>query len=98
MLFRSANTSASPEHPANDPEQRQGFLVNSRLEPRGQAAIAPEDAAIDPATGAVHLFFPRVRAITLNDKELTFVTRFGSVTVQKRFRLKDMMYKGQLEL
>jgi len=93
-----ANTSAGAEHPANDPAQIQGFLVTSRLEPRGQATIAPEDATIDPATGAVHLFFPRTHPITLNDKELTFVTRFGSVTVQKRFRLKDMMYKGQLEL
>jgi hypothetical protein len=93
-----ADNPVSAEHPANDPAQIQGFLVNSKLEPRGQRPIAPEDAAIDSATGAVHLFFPRTHAITLTDKELTFVTRFGSVTVQKRFRLKDMMYKGQLEL
>jgi len=93
-----ADTPASAEHPANDPAQIQGFVVNSRLVPRGQRAIAPEDAAIDPATGAVHLFFPRTHELTHNDKEVNFVTRFGSVTVQKRFRLKDMMYKGQLEL
>lgn len=92
------NTPASAEHPANDPEQIAGFLANSKLMPRGQSVAAPEDAAIDPATGAVHLFFPRTHAVTPSDKEVNFITRFGSVTVQKRFRLKDMMYKGQLEL
>ena len=93
-----ANNPASAERPANDPAQIQGFLVNSRLVVRGQPAFAPEDAEIDGATGAVHLFFARTHAITANEKEANFITRFGSVTVQKRFRLKEMLYKGQLAL
>jgi hypothetical protein len=93
-----ANTTASPEHPANDPAQIQAFIGNSRLVPRGEPEIVPESAEIDAATGAVHLFFPRAHAITPADKEVTLFTRFGSVRVQKRFRLKDLMYKGRLEL
>jgi hypothetical protein len=93
-----ANTAAAPELPANDPAQIEGFLANSRLMPRGGPAIVPENARIDRATGAVHLFFPRTRAIRAEDKEVTFLTRFGSVRVQKKFRLKEMMYKGRLEL
>jgi hypothetical protein len=27
-----------------------------------------------------------------------FATRFGSMTLQKQFRLKDMTYKGRIEL
>ncbi|MBV9762858.1 MAG: hypothetical protein JO340_20025 [Acidobacteriaceae bacterium] len=93
-----ANVAPSAEHPADDPQQVQGFIANSRLLVRGGAAIAPEDAKIDAKTGAVHLFFPRSRPIVASDKEVNLVTRFGSVNVQKRFRLKDMMYKGQLAL
>ncbi len=93
-----ASNPARPAQSANDPAQIQGFLVNSRLIARGQPSIAPDDAVIDEATGAVHLFFPRTHAITANDKEASFVTRYGSVSVQKKFRLKDMLYKGQLAL
>lgn len=92
-----ANVAPSAEHPADDPAQIQGFIANSRLMTRA-AAIVPEDAKIDPSSGVVHLFFPRGHAIALSDKEVNFVTRFGSVNIQKRFRLKDMTYKGQLEL
>lgn len=92
------NVPVTAEHPASDPAQLQGFIFNSRLMPRGKPAFAPENAKIDAATGAVHLFFPRTYAITPKDKEVNFVTRFGSVTVQKKFRLKDLVYKGQLEL
>jgi hypothetical protein len=93
-----ANVAPSAEHPAEDPAQLQAFIANSRLIFRSGSAIAPEEAKIDPSTGAVHLFFPRSRAIALNDKEVNLVTRFGSVNVQKKFRLKDMTYKGQLAL
>ena len=55
-------------------------------------------AALDAATGAIHLFFPRTAAINLKDKEVLFATRFGSMKIEKRFRLKDMTYRGKLEL
>jgi hypothetical protein len=87
------------EREPQDPAQiERGFIVNSELLPRGKAAITPEDAKFDSATGAVHLFFPRREPIAAGDKEVTFSTRFGSVTVRKKFRLKEMAYKGQLEL
>jgi hypothetical protein len=93
-----ANTAGAAEHPANDPGQIEGFIANSRLMPRGEPAIVPENARIDSATGAVHLFFPRTHAIRAEDKEVMFLTRFGSVRIQKKFRLKDLTYKGRLEL
>src|ERR1700761_3616283 len=65
-------TEHPPTDPAHDPEQIQGFIMNSRLVPRGQPPIPAEDAAIDAATGAVHLFFPRTRAITLRVKALQY--------------------------
>jgi hypothetical protein len=84
--------------PGLSQETIQGLIRTSALLPRGHAAIHPDNAKLDTATGALHLFFPKNDPITLSEKEVTFVTRFGSLTVQKRFRLKDMMYSGKLEL
>jgi hypothetical protein len=107
LASASPRTSAAPgdesrggvEREPQDPAQvARAFIGNSALLPRGKPAIAPEDAKFDAATGAVQLFFPRSARISLSDKEVTFVTRFGSLTVQKKFHLKDMTFKGQLEL
>ncbi len=82
-----------------DPEQMlEGLMGQSRLMPRGEKAIAPDDVKLDAASGALHLFFPRTERLSLKTKEVVFATRFGSMTIYKRFRLKDMRYEGKLEL
>ena len=75
----------------------EGFMTNSALVTR-RGSIRPKNAQLDAPSGVVHLFFPRSQAITLNDKEVLFETRFGSLTVSRKFRLKDMVYAGKLEL
>jgi len=84
---------------AADPEHLlEGMMAHSRLLIKGRVPIACEDAKIDSQTGTVHLFFPRSVEIKRSDKEVAFSTRFGSLTVEKRFRLGDMAYRGKLEL
>ncbi len=84
---------------AHDPEQMlEGLMAQSKLMRRGRKSIAPEDVKLDASTGALHFFFPRSTAIELNDREVMFATLFGSMTIQKQFRLKDMIYRGKLEL
>lgn len=82
----------------NPEEMLEGLMAASQLIPRGKAAIRPEDAKLDGSTGTLYIFFPRTEPIALDDKEVTFTTRFGALTVQKRFGLKDMRYQGKLEL
>jgi hypothetical protein len=80
------------------PEQMLRMLIeNSRLFTRS-FDIPAEDAKLDTSTGTLHIFFPRGRPITLDDKEVVLKTRFGSVSLTKKFRLKEMMYAGRLEL
>jgi hypothetical protein len=82
-----------------DPEQMlEGLMAESRLRLRGRKPIMPKDAKLDAASGTLYLFFPRTEAISTKDKEIVFTTRFGSMTVRKQFRVKDMTYKGKLEL
>ena len=95
----TSDTLDSTGRDAHDPEEMlEGLMSTSRLFPHGLPPITPEDVKLDPATGAIHLFFPRSEAISLPNKEVAFATRFGSMKIQKTFRLKDMVYKGKLEL
>jgi hypothetical protein len=85
-----------------DSQNPEGMLEElmsaSRLVPRGKGGLAPQDVKLDAPTGAVHLFFSRTDPVTLRDKEITFFTRFGSMSLTGKFRLKDMVYHGKLEL
>ena len=91
--------SDSAEATPRNPEEMLGAVMRySRLYPKGKTALRPVDATIDGATGDLHLFFSRSEAITLDQKEVTFETRFGSLTILKKFRLKDMVYQNVLEL
>ncbi len=82
----------------NPEEMLEGLMAASRLIPKGKAAISPDDAKLDGNSGTLYVFFPKAEPIAVDDKEVTFTTRFGALTVQKRFRLKDMTYRGKLEL
>ncbi len=82
-----------------NPEQMlEGVLRYSRLYPRGKHPILPEDAKLDNKTGVLRIFFPRKDPLSLKDKEVAFETRFGSLSILKPFRLKDMVFQGNLEL
>ena len=87
----------NPQDPRNPEEMLEGVMHYARLFPHGKQPIRPDDAKLD-ASGTIHLFFPRSQAITVDDKDVTFEVRFGSLSVLKKFRLKDMLYKGELEL
>jgi hypothetical protein len=83
---------------SRNPEQMlQALMANSRLLTHS-FSIGAADAKLDSATGTLHLFFPRTRQITVSDKDVVLETRFGSVSLTKKFRLKDMVYAGKLEL
>jgi hypothetical protein len=48
--------------------------------------------------GAVAFFFPKTSEITLEDKEVEFITRVARIEVRRKFKLKDMMVGDKLEL
>ena len=83
----------------DDPEHLlEGLMTHSKLLIKGRTPLTCHDAKIDPETGAVHLFFPKSFEINRSNKEVMFTTRFGSLSVEKRFRLGDMAYNGRLQL
>jgi len=48
--------------------------------------------------GSVAFFFPKTSAITLDDKEVEFVSRVARIEVRRKFKLKDMVVADKLEL
>ena len=66
--------------------------------------VAPLDVKVNAGQGMaeVYLLFPRsqpdAHVITLDDKEVELVAQIGPLDVRRKFRLKDMVFEGKLEL
>jgi hypothetical protein len=60
--------------------------------------IAAESAQKLPGEGGVAFLFPKASAITLDDKEVEFVSKVGRLEVKRKFKLKEMVLADKLEL
>lgn len=89
----------TPPTPVKLGQMRSGLMASTRLLVKGRnRPIVPDDVKLDEKTGAIHFFFPRTDPITLDDKDVTLSSQFGSMRLVEKFRLKDMTDKGKLEL
>jgi len=93
--------------PSDDdgPEERQQKLTFLKETTRLERRDDPLDlqrvkiASRTPQSPSGTLFyFSRVFPLTLEDKQVTFVTKVGPLEVKCKFTLRDMMYRGNLEL
>jgi hypothetical protein len=70
------------------------------LEPKGKRNLQP--GIVQPLTssyGSILFGFSKeLLKITPDDKEVTFTTQVGKLSVKTKFVLKDMMYRGELAL
>jgi hypothetical protein len=89
----------------DDPAERQQKLdvlkETTRLERRDDPLELQrvKIALRTPRSPAGTLFyFSRVLPITPEDKQITFVTKVGPLEVKCKFNLRDMIYRGSLEL
>ena len=78
-------------------EQRIDMLRSTtKLERKGGAPIYLERAK-SMLQGEL-FYFPRLDKITPSNKEVTFSTKLGPLEFKAKFELKDMIYRGKLEL
>lgn len=63
-------------------------------------SIAAAEVQVNPGQPAPELFllFPRTREIRLEDKDVEVQSNLGSFEIRRKFRLKDMVFEGKLEL
>jgi hypothetical protein len=84
--------------PKTSEENLEWFMANSRLLAKGEAPEPPQNVKIDPKSGAVHLYFLRSDEALSHKRDVTFITRYGAMNVQARFRIKDMRVDGRPDL
>jgi hypothetical protein len=89
----------------DEPSERQRKLdilkESTRLE-RKDDPLELQGVKIAPRTplspsGTLY-YFSRALPLTLEDRQVTFVTKVGPLEVKCRFTLRDMLYHGKLEL
>jgi hypothetical protein len=90
------------EVPGAEPDS--GFAIlkdNTTLEHKGdriklnRVELAPGNSVSEAGT---LFYFSRLLALKLEDKEAIFTTKLGPLKVKCKFTLKDMLYRGNLEL
>jgi hypothetical protein len=74
-------------------------LEQTALIIKGKEPIKPTDFRIVGQGRISAVFaFPKTNPIDVDDKEVEFQTKLGTVSIREKFRLKDMMFNGKLEL
>jgi hypothetical protein len=88
--------------PGVDPDLNTDILkANTTLEHKGdeiklhKVEAAPTNNLSPDGT---LFYFSRVLALRLEDREVTFVTKLGPLDIKCKFALRDMLYRGKLEL
>jgi hypothetical protein len=78
-------------------EQRDAMLREfTKLERHGAPTIYLERS--QSITGGLRFYFSRLEPITASNKEIAFSTKMGPLEMKAKFPLKDMLYRGKLEL
>ena len=70
------------------------------LKRKNKEPIRPEVVQMRNQEESVTLYvaFPRTDPIVLEDKNVEFEMKLGPMTVQRKFKLKDMVFDGKLEI
>ncbi len=76
------------------------LIKNTSLSVKGKDPIAPADVQVggNEQKALVLFVFPRTTPLTIEDKDVEFSTKLGPMLVKQKFRLKDMLFNGKLEL
>ena len=93
-----SSSDPNPQQIKSKEETLEWFMANSLLVIKGSPAMRPQNAQVDPGTGTVHLVFQRSDKLMTNKHEIEFVTRYGSMNVQAKFRPQDMRVSGHPDL
>ncbi len=77
-----------------------GLKENIRIRIKGKPDIVAEHVQVDRQGRSVdlYIFFPKGRGIEASDGEMEVSLDLGSTKVNRKFKLKDMVFDGKLEI
>jgi hypothetical protein len=82
-------------------DRKAALLDSTTLTVAGKPPIKATEVQISGGrgpTGNVSFLFPRTTVFTVEDKEMEFSSKFDKTTVKKKFKLKDMVFNGKVEM
>jgi hypothetical protein len=79
---------------------RDQLMTTTQLVLKNRAPIGPDDVKVKTQGGEneIEFFFPKSSPISKDDKEVTFHSVIGRMTVENKFQLKNMTRNKKLEL
>ncbi len=102
MRSRSNDSDADDDSKSSASDHMRNLLMSStQILIKNKEALNPDDVKIEPqsdGTNTATFFFSRSNPIDLDDKEVTFVTQTGRLKIERKFKLKEMVYNGKLSL
>ncbi len=97
LQAKSSSSDDAADQAHNTEVTLEWFMDNSLIFAKGQAALRPQNVTVDADSGTVHLFFTRNNELA-KKHEVEFVTRYGTINVRTKFRVKDMAVDGRPDL
>ena len=79
-------------------ELEKALQAGTSVTAKGKAPVKPVAVQVEPGGRTVLFGFPRTTPFVLEDQEVEFAMDIGQLHMKHKFRLKDMVYKGKLEL
>ncbi|MBZ5631571.1 MAG: hypothetical protein LAO55_00465 [Acidobacteriia bacterium] len=81
-------------------DQKAALLNSTMLTVAGKPPLKASDVQVSGGrgTGNVSFLFPKTTTFTAEDKDLEFFSKFGTTTVKHKFKLKDMVFNGKVEM
>jgi hypothetical protein len=76
------------------------LLQRTSLSAKGKPQLHASGVEVGPPGKVTEVIFTfsKTAPFGMDDKDVEFSTQFGAVAVRYKFRLKDMLYQGKLEL
>ena len=93
--------SGIPRPLVGDQDQLKGVLKDqTTLIAKGKDKLTPSEIQFAPNGRAIDVYFlfPKSAAFSVDDKEVEFSTKLAGFNVKNKFRFKDMVVNGKLEL
>ena len=79
-------------------ENLEGVEEKISLDRKGKNRILLQEIRVQAMAGKVHFLFPTIDAISVDDKDIELNVDMDGLRFKKKFKLKDMVIDGKLEL
>jgi len=81
-------------------DRKAALLESTTLTATGKPPLKAVDVQVSGGRGAatVSFLFPKTTTFTVDDKEMEFSSRFGQTVLKHKFKLKDMVFNGKVEM